>query len=390
MIIENKLTKKEFRKLILKELIFGRKISLIIFGLYCMLWKTSYSIAKIGGLRKNVPIFLGISLLLLLMLIYTGIIYHKHMKNSFLYKAGSKISIDDTQLSLQVSEFNNKVIYQLNDLTRIEEDRKWFSLFFKDKSFVPVSKVLDTDSLENLKEKLKAYKKIGRSYKRLGILSFIIVTIVGSYYIGTCAVNFNGALSWKINEWKTDKKIKLEDDNFYTSKLEGIIHSVKTKVDLEPNLMTNNLVVKFEKDGTITSIETYIYGFDKNYKLKSGYLLYYDKSKENKLTIHKQDWGDGGNTKYDPENDLSVVINMLNNIPVKEDIKQWNEKSYAVAYKGIRNWGYNLEGIRLINKEGKTEIPSIPSQQIIGPTVSVYCPGKEQVITPHRFVYKLY
>jgi hypothetical protein len=152
--------------------------------------------------------------------------------------------------------------------------------------------------------------------------------------------------------------------------------------------MTNSIDIKFKKDGTITSIDTYIYGFDENYNLKSGYLVYYDKTKGDKITIHKQDWGSGGTTKYNPDNALSIVINMMNKIPVEQDVKQWNESGYAIMYKGIRSFGYNLEGIIFIDKDGKVTIPKIAQQEIKGPAVSVYCPGKEQTITPKRYIYK--
>ena len=388
MIIENKFTKKEYRKLILQELIFGRKSILIMLGLYCVEWRVLYSIAKVGLLKRNIPIFLGVGFLFIVTLIYIGITYHRHMKNSFLYTADSQISMDDSKLVIQSSDSKDNFIYTWDSLIKIKEDRKWYFLFFKDKSFLPISKKLGDNSSEELKEYLKVYKPIRKTYKKLLILAFLLITIGGIYYVGTCAVNFNGDLSWKIKALKEDKDTNLEDTNFYNSKLKGIIDSVKDKTELEPHLMTNSLDVKFKKDGTITSIETYIYGFDKDYKLKSGYLLYYDKSKESKITIHKQDWAGGGTMKYDSANDLSIVIDILSKIPVKNEVKQWNEESYGITYKGIRSWGYNLEGIRFINSYGKITIPSSAPEEIKGPTISVYCPGKEQTIIPHRFVYK--
>jgi hypothetical protein len=70
MIIENKLTKRKYRKLILQEFLFGSKSSLIMLGLYCLAWRILYSIAKVGKLKTNVPIFLGVSFFLILMIIH--------------------------------------------------------------------------------------------------------------------------------------------------------------------------------------------------------------------------------------------------------------------------------------------------------------------------------
>lgn len=388
MIIENKLTKKEYRRLVFLELLLGRGSTFIMLGLYPIAWRVLYSIAKVGQLKRNVPIFLGVGFLIILVLLYVGIVYGKHMKNSFLYEKGNQITIDEDQLIIDSGGLGNSHIYKLNDLAKVKENKKWYFLFFKDKSLLPISKDLEDTSSEDLREYLKSYSSPGKTYKRYTALGFMLITVVGAYYVYTCSVNFNGALSWKLREFKTDKKITLKDTNFYSSRLGGIMNSLGGKIDLEPYLMTNSLVVKFQKDGTITGIETYIYGFDKDYKLKSGYLLYYDKSKGSKMKVHKQNWGGGGTTAYNPENDLSVLINILSKMPIEEDVKSWSETSYAVSYKGIRSWGYNLQGIRFIDKNGKVTIPSTGSEEIRGPSVSLYSPGREGEITPHRFVYK--
>lgn len=382
MIIENKLTKRKYRNLVLSELLFGNIRTIIMLVLYCLGWRILYSVAKVGQLKRNVPLFLGISFILLAILINIGITCHVHMRNSFFYNTAS-IMVDNDELVIDTDEYNHKIRYPWNSLTKVKENRKWYFLFFNDKSFFPISK----DKSGELRDYLEAFRSVRRTYKKLSILALVLVTAWGIYYVGTCAVNFNGDLAWKINELKTDKKARLEDMNLYTMKLQGIINILKNKEKTEPNLMTNSLDIKFKKDGTIISFETYIYGFDNNYNLKSGYLLYYDRSKSTKVTIHKQDWGSKGTTKYNSENDLSIVINMLNKIPVKDEVKGWNESTFAIMYKGIRDWGYNLDGIRFIDKNGNIIIPQIPKVNIKGPTISIYCPGREQTITPHRFVY---
>lgn len=78
----------------------------------------------------------------------------------------------------------------------------------------------------------------------------------------------------------------------------------------------------------------------------------------------------------------------MKSIPIEEEVKRWNEENNAVFYKGIRSWGYNMEDIRFIGENGKTSIPSITETEIIGPTVSLYIPGKENMITPERYVFK--
>ncbi|MBS4214793.1 hypothetical protein [Neobacillus rhizophilus] len=319
MAIENKLTKKLYRRLILRYLFFGSKSSLFILLLYIMWWRILYTITKIGQMKTNIPIFLGISFLLLLMFIHIIVTYRKLVKRE------------------------------------INED-------------------------------LKIVKPVHPNFWKWTVILFSLVTMVGGYYVGSNAVNFNGALAWKIQELKTETRVKLENDNFYAAKLDGILDSVKEKMELEPYLMTNDLKIDFEKDGTITDIYMYVYGFDQDRKLQSGYLIYFDKTKSNKVKIHKQDWHGEGTTVYDPNNDLSIVINMLKWIPVKDEVKRWNEEHYAVMYKGIRNWGIIREGIRYMDEKGKV-IPSISAPGNSGPTISLYVPGKEDMITPQRYIY---
>ena len=388
MIIENKLTKNQYRALVLKEVMLGRKINFVTLGLYLAMWRVLYSLAKVGNLRTNLPIFFVIGLLLLLMVVEIVITYIIHLKNAFLYNNMSQLTIDDKQLTIEIKNLNYSRTYTWDKLVKIRENKKWFFLYFKGKCFMPIVKQLGQNSYtEELGKLLRVNKPIKKTHKIWVILIFIVITVGGVYEVGTCAFKFNGALSWKINELQTDRKIELKDKNFYTSKLQGIMDSVKANMSMEPNLMTSNIVISFEPDGTIKTIDTYIYGYDINHKLKTGYLLYYDKSKASKLTVHTQDWGNGGTLAYEPKNDLSIPIRMLNKIPLEKDTKQWKEKEYAVIYKGIHSWGYNLEGIRIIDENGLVTIPKVANKEIVGPSLSLYCPGKENEIIPHRYVY---
>jgi hypothetical protein len=321
MVSEIKLTKKLYRNCVLRDLFFGSKTSLIILLLYGMWWRVLYTITKIGQLKTNIPIFLGISFLLLVTFIHNFIVYRRHMKK-------------DLSFQVEVNETH-------------------------------------------------AVKTIHQTFWKWSVMFFSLFTLVGVYYVGSNAVNFNGALTWKIFELRTEDTIKLENDNFYTSKLDGILDSVNAKMKLEPYLMTNDIEIEFKQDGTITEIYTFIYGFDQNQKLQSGYLIY---TKGNKIKLHKQDWNGQGTEVYNPNNDLSIVVNMLKSIPIKEEVKRWNEETNAILYKGIRTWR-SPEGIRMIDENGEIYIPSMADSET-GPTISLYVPGKEDTIIPQRYIYE--
>ncbi|MCM3764508.1 hypothetical protein [Neobacillus niacini] len=352
----------------------GSKSTLIILLLYVLLWRVTYTISLIGQLKTNIPIFLALCFLLLVMFIHIIVVYRKYMKQDWIYQSASQIEINEKQFVFVSRNSIDRYVIPMGTLTKVKENKKWYFLYFQDHMFVPILKVTGYTPDQ---------KPARPILWKWTVLIFSLVTILGGYYVGSNTVNFRGALAWKIFEWRTETRLKLEDDNFYTTRLEGIIDAVKAETELEPYLMTNDLKIEFNKDGTITDIYTYIYGFDENQKLQSGYLIY---TKGNKFKLHKQDWKGQGTAFYNPNNDLTIVIKMLNWIPVKEEVKQWNEEKNAVLYKGIRDWR-SPDGIRFIDEKGKIYIPAMTETET-GPTVSLYIPGKEDLITPKRYIYE--
>jgi hypothetical protein len=348
-----------------------------------MLWRVLYIITLVGQLKTNVPIFLGICFLLLLTGIRIFVDYRKHMKKDYVFQSGSQIEINETELVILSSYSLERHVFPLECLSKIQKNKKWYFLYFKDKTFIPISKKT-VHSPEQINDYFTVFKPTLQVLWNWTVIILLVVTIVGGYNVWFNAVNFNGALALKINEWKTETRIKLEDDNFYATKLDGIIDSVKAKMELEPILMTEDVEIRFEQDGTITDIDMYIYGFDQNRKLQSTYSIFI---RDNKVKVQKHDWKGERPTVYNPNSDLSIVIKMLEWIPVKNEVKRWNEEKYAVLYKGIKNWGAIHEGIHYIDENGEA-IPETVDPGNYGPTISLYVPGKEEMITPQRYIYK--
>ncbi|WEG14395.1 YcxB family protein [Pullulanibacillus sp. KACC 23026] len=387
MEIDHLLKKRLYRRILRREMGFGRLNSWFILIFYLVWWKIAYDLTKVGQLKTNVPLLAAVSLVILLLLIYQFIVTRSYIKNTKLLESVKKVELHKHQLLVEAENATVPYAYKLETLTKVTETKNGFLLYFKGKQMIPLPKA-GLPSIDEARDCLAAHKTIRHSYWLWTFLLFILMTVYGVYQVGQNAVQFHGALAWKISELKTDSHTSLKDDNFYTSGLSGILDNVKKQVTLEPYLMTNDLEVDFDKDGTITSIDTYIYGYDKNERLQAGYLIYYDRDKSNRVTIHKQDWNGDGTTAYDPNNDLSIVINMVKNIPIKKEVDQWNQPQAAILYKGIRNWGYNLSGIRFIHQDGRIIIPTLAEEQITGPTVSLYVPGMEDTLTPERYVYQ--
>jgi len=73
-------------------------------------------------------------------------------------------------------------------------------------------------------------------------------------------------------------------------------------------------------------------------------------------------------------------------IPLKKAVSSWPGEKYGILYSGKRSFGYNTAGIVYIDSKGNTNSAVNSDSEIIGYTVSVYVPGKENKITPVRYI----
>lgn len=181
------------------------------------------------------------------------------------------------------------------------------------------------------------------------------------------------------------KTVKLKHDNIYEDGIDGLLEDLGKVIDFPQHMMLkNSFNLHFAPDGTISSIDTMWYGYDERYTYVDSYLISYDRSESVYISVW---FGGGTGDVYDVEKDVNVLFEALRVIPVEDAVKDWEEPEYGILYKGVRDWGYNTEGIYYIDKEKHIDIPSeIVYQEIKGPTVSVFCP-KDESITPKRYIY---
>ena len=233
--------------------------------------------------------------------------------------------------------------------------------------------------------KSKEYKSKLPNSKLWVCITVIIISIITLFYgikIYKSATNYGGKLAWVIERVKNERKIKFEKDNIYEDGVSGIFEDINKKIELPKKLyISNDLSVKFEKDGTITYFETFVYGKDK-YGKDTSFLIYYDKdkSKDIKLVLNGAVNADYSNSKL-----LDPLFETVDCISIKDTVSKWDAMEFGLLYKGKRNWESNREGIVLVNKN-KQEIPTdLASAKLIGYTVSIYIPGMEDQITPVRY-----
>lgn len=219
-----------------------------------------------------------------------------------------------------------------------------------------------------------------------GIIALILIISLPIFYgekIYKTSINFNGKLSWVLKELKDKKTVELEHDNIYEDGVEGIFSDINEKIPMAEKLyMSNNFELRFDKEGTITSFDTFLYGKNDKGELET-YLISYNKAKSSKIMIYLH-----GNANGDFNEDklLEPLLNTMKVIPLKESLSKLNESNYGILYYGKRSFGYNSEGIVYINPEGKTTTVRKDNSEIVGYAVSVFVPGKESRVTPYRYI----
>ncbi|WP_206541586.1 hypothetical protein [Paraclostridium sordellii] len=82
---------------------------------------------------------------------------------------------------------------------------------------------------------------------------------------------------------------------------------------------------------------------------------------------------------------MDPLFETVNCISIKNTVSKWKENEFGLLYKGKRDWGGNREGIVLVNKNGNKVPTYLSGDKLVGYTVSIYVPGKEEQITPVRY-----
>lgn len=386
-----RVSRSKYLWLLIKDRVFIRLANPVLIFLYLEAWQTMYQLAYIGMLRKNL-LWLSIYSFGILLFILKGAAAVCIAARQQVILGGEFLELSESGIVVIDMSYRKKADIHWREVKRIKVSSHYYFLILEGRRFLPIPRQDMTEQQESMLKKHTG--RIWGIKLRIVLAAFwIFVTACGTFAVGRCMVNLNGKLAWKIQEAKTDKRVRLEEKNFYETGLSGIMDAVESKVELMPHLMTENVDIIFKKDGEIESIYAFIYGYDMEYKLRTTYLVSYESRKDRRMLIHTQDWtgvDKSEQKEYDPDNDMRILLNMAQHIEVSDVVRQWDEDRYGFYYKGIASWGYMgaEEGIRFIDQEGNVTIPGEYSDiEVIGPSLSIYCPDKKEELTPIRFIY---
>lgn len=283
-----------------------------------------YSLLQYGGVKRKAPIILGGTIILMIWVLWCYVKYRRPK---------AKVSIQEDSTITREEHTPNKVLRS-----------RWIT-----------------------------------------IAPFILLftTLVTGVKIYQSGINFNGKLSWFIHDLKNKRQVEFTNSNIYQDHLDGILKDIQSRVDMPEDLYVSaDFGLRFNKEGRIVSFDTFLYGRNEEGETES-FLISYNEDKSEKITVYLNGYVHGD---YDENKRLQPLMDMIQWIPLQETVSPWDQEPFGILYSGVRSWGYNSEGIIYIHGEGNTRQQVSPMDEIIGYTVSVYIPGKEDMITPVRFI----
>ncbi len=159
---------------------------------------------------------------------------------------------------------------------------------------------------------------------------FAAATVFYGVRIARTAVPYQGALSWKLEEWMQKREVSLSHSNFLEGGAAGILEDLSAALDLPEELyMANPFQVEFRADGTIQEISVFLYGRDADGETRT-YLVDYG-GEDGKMTV----WLDGyADASYEEDEALTPMLRILEKAGWRELARQWTESQGLDAGQG--------------------------------------------------------
>ncbi len=223
------------------------------------------------------------------------------------------------------------------------------------------------------------------------IVVLVLITVFFGYRIVYSAIPYNGALSWKVDEWLHKREVRLEHTNIFEGGVEGILEDLDQALDLPETLyIANEFRLSFDGDGTVRTFYTFLYGMDRKGETQT-YLAAYDGTESKDMTV----WLDGeAGGDYSEDMLLEPMLHILQGVSWQEQVRLWDRETddgrYEILYRGRRCFD-TLDGLQYVPGGSDTETgdPVLEKLsdggQVVGYEVSLHMPAQEAV-TPVRYI----
>lgn len=135
---------------------------------------------------------------------------------------------------------------------------------------------------------LRRNREWGRKLLALLVASLLVgslFTIIYGYRIYNSSIPYNGHLSWILQDMKSKREIPFEHDNIIEYGVEGLLEDIEGKLELPEQIyVATSVVVKYQEDGKITALDTFLYGTLDG--ATHTWLVTYDKNKSSKIIVY--------------------------------------------------------------------------------------------------------
>lgn len=223
-----------------------------------------------------------------------------------------------------------------------------------------------------------------------------VIFLLGTLYFGGrivySAIPYHGALSWKVDEWRHKKKVKLEHNNILKDGAKGVLEDLDEALDLPKELyIANPYEVTFDEKGRIQTLTAFLYGEDDEGSHHT-YLVAYDAAKDDRMTV----WIDGeANASFEEDKRLDPMFVILLNTDIRKQVREWSKEFgsevFTLEYSGQRTFA-SAEGLQYLSGDAdgdgmQTGISDLTPLQnggtVTGFTVSLSVKDTEAVPSIH-------
>lgn len=381
---------KNYRKQVSLQLFLIRLENPVFVFVYLLAWHILAQLCRYGGAAGRVP-------MLMLCAFFFGMYLFRYFKEraDFLESeiphfvfTGAKVENDGILCSSK--DENTEYGFSFEEIKKVKKTRKYLCFFLKGKRFVIIDKQkmpeYDLEFLLLNISRINPFKKV--NIQILLYIALLFITVNGCVNVMESASHLNGKLSWALLDLKQKRYVNLSEDNLYKAGLDGIFEDLDKALSLPDNIMISaGFNLHFKKDGTIETFDMMLAGYNAHCHYVKSYLITYDREKSSKIIVYVQD---NKTEEYEEEKNFLTLVEMCKKIPFQsaaKDLEKEGGKEFAMLSYGERSFHYDTSGIRYLDKEGNIEIPAMAAEEIEGFSVSVFVPGKEQEILPHRYMY---
>lgn len=385
---------KKYKRVITKILFLSMLTRPIFVFVYGISFYELYTLARFGRFNNNIAI-LSVCMVFFLAWLIVFIIRAKRNPVSVPKQIIDRYEFNYSGINILQEELQVGFIQvSFQDIKSFGVDRKYGFIKLKNKDILVLNMLNKTPEEINMIKKAlndsitnKAIYKFKVIYKVIWIYVAIILIVFITLFYGAkiyhSAINYNGKLSWIIQDLKDERNVEFKNNDIYKDGIEGIFTDINEKIHMPERLyVSDGFKLYFDSDGIITYFDTFLYGKNDKGELES-YLISYDSNKSKKITVSLNR---NVNADYNEDKLLKPLIDTMKVIPLKNTVSKWRSNKYGILYYGKRSFGYNTEGIIYINSKGERKSPNIVSSEIVGNTVSVYVPGKEDIDIPVRYI----